>query len=144
MSLLSSTVMKAALAAGGMVLVAVIVVLAIFAARGGEEDSQLLADSMAGQPTEVIVGGGTAMVWATAPDSVSDPRPGGGPDPGLCTLTGQGRPVLVDPNSTDTKALGESTLYPIARVEDYSPPMSVTCSGGSIDHVYVTGSPDPS
>lgn len=82
------------------------------------------------------------MVCATAPDSTSDPRPGGEPDPGPCRLIGQGRPVLVEPDSTDTRVLGESTLYPIAQIEDCSPPMRVACSGGSIDHVYVAGSAD--
>lgn len=132
---LSSTVVKAALAAGGMLLVAIIVVLAILAGRDSGEP-ELLADTMAGQVAPVEVGEGTAMVWVSSSGS-SDPRPGGEPDPGLCTVTGQGNPSLADPDVTDTSMIGETTLYPVAQVEDYVAPMEVVCSGGSIDHVYI-------
>lgn len=46
-------------------------------------------------------------------------------------------PSLADPDTTDTTTIGETTLYPVAQVEDYTAPMKVVCSGGSIDHVYV-------
>ena len=106
---LSSTVVKAALAVGGLILVAVVVVLAVLAGRGSGEP-ELLADAMAGQPTQVQVGEGTAMVWVSSADS-GDPRPGGEPDPGLCTVIGQGQPSLADPDTTDTSTIGETTLY---------------------------------
>lgn len=132
---LSSTVIKAALAAGGMLLVAIVVVLAILAGRDSGEP-ELLADTMAGQVAPVQVGQGTAMVWVAGTGS-GDPRPGSQPDPGLCTVTGQGQPSLVEPDTTDTSTIGETTLYPVAQVEDYIAPMEVICSGGAIDHVYI-------
>lgn len=132
---LSSTIVKAALAVGGLILVAVVVVLAVLAGRGSGEP-ELLADSMAGQATQVQVGDGTAMVWVSGAGP-GDPRPGGEPDPGLCSVTGQGMPSLADPDTTDTSTIGETTLYPVAQVEDYKAPMKVVCSGGSIDHVYI-------
>lgn len=135
MHTLSPALIKVALAAGGMFLVAVVVVLAVLAG-GDSGESELLADSMAGQATEVQVGEGTAMVWVSGSGS-GDPRPSGVPDPGLCAVTGQGMPSLADPDSTDTTTIGETTLYPVAQVEDYTAPMKVVCSGGSIDHVYI-------
>ena len=140
MGTLSSSLIKAAVAAGGLALFAVLVVAVIVATGNSPDDDELLADAFADHPTKVIVGEGTATVWATAPDFRADPRPGGDPDPDLCRVTGEGQPTLVEPDRTDTRDLGDSTLYPIAQVEDYSPPMQVTCSGGSIDHVYVMGS----
>ena len=50
---------------------------------------------------------------------------------------------MGDDAAPDTRSLGDSTLYLVAQVEDYAPPMEVVCSGGNLDHVYVTGSPDP-
>lgn len=132
---LSSTLTKAILAAGGTLLLAVVVVLTVLAGRDSGEP-ELLADAMAGQPTQVLVGDGTAMVWVSGSGS-GDPRPGGEPDPGLCTVTGQGMPVLAEPDTTDTSTIGETPLYPVAQVEDYTAPMKVVCSGGSIDHVYI-------
>lgn len=135
MRTLSPALLKTALAVGGLVLVAVVIVAVILAGRDSGE-SELLADSMAGQDTQVQVGEGTAMVWVSSSGS-GDPRPGGEPDPGLCSVTGQGMPSLADPDTTDTTTIGETTLYPVAQVEDYTAPMKVVCSGGSIDHVYV-------
>ncbi|WP_277453707.1 hypothetical protein [Janibacter sp. DB-40] len=135
MRTLSPTLLKTALAVGGVALVAVVIVAVILAGRDSGE-SELLADSMAGQDTQVQVGEGTAMVWVSSSGS-GDPRPGGEPDPGLCSVTGQGMPSLADPDTTDTTTIGETTLYPVAQVEDYTAPMKVVCSGGSIDHVYV-------
>ncbi|WP_338749357.1 hypothetical protein [Janibacter alittae] len=135
MHALNSTVVKAALAAGGLVLVALVAVLWVLAGRDSGEP-ELLADSMAGQSTQVQVGEGTAMVWVSSSGS-GDPRPGDEPDPGMCSVTGQGMPSLAEPDTTDTSSIGETTLYPVAQVEDYKAPMAVVCSGGSIDHVYV-------
>lgn len=135
MPTLSPTLLKTALAVGGLSLVAVVIVAVILAGRDSGEP-ELLADSMAGQATQVQVGEGTAMVWVSSSGS-GDPRPGGDPDPGLCSVTGQGRPSLADPDTTDTTSIGETTLYPVAQVEDYTAPMKVVCAGGSIDHVYV-------
>ncbi|WEV77358.1 hypothetical protein O9K63_12250 [Janibacter cremeus] len=135
MHTLSPTIVKAALAVGGMILVAVIVVLTVLAGKGSAEP-ELLADSMAGQATRVQVGEGTAVVWVSGSGS-ADPRPGDGPDPGLCSVTGEGMPSLADPDTTDTTTIGGTTLYPVAQVEDYTAPMKVVCSGGSIDHVYL-------
>lgn len=135
MRTLGPTLVKAALAVGGMVLVAVVVAVIALTGKGSGEP-ELLADSMAGQATRVQVGDGTAMVWVSGSGS-GDPRPGGEPDPGLCTVTGQGQPSLADPDTTDTSTIGETTLYPVAQVEDYKAPMKVVCSGGAIDHVYV-------
>lgn len=137
MRTLNPTLVKAALAVGGMVLVAVVVVLAVLASRDSGGEPELLADSMAGQATEVLQDGSASTVWVSGSGS-QDPRPGGAPDPGLCTVTGQGSPALVEPDTTDTTTLGESTLYPVAGVEDYIAPLKVVCSGGDIDHVYVT------
>ena len=136
MQTLSPKIVKTALALGGMVLVALVVVLVLLS-RQGSDEPELLADSMAGQPTEVLEGTGAATVWVAGPES-TDPRPGEQPDPSLCTATGQGAPTLTDPDSTKTMTLGETTLYPVAQVENYVAPLRVTCSGGSLQHVYVT------
>lgn len=134
MRTLSPALLKIALAVGGA-LVAVVIVAVILAGRDSGEP-ELLADSMAGQATQVQVGEGTAMVWVSGSGS-GDPRPGAEPDVGLCSVDGQGMPSLADPDTTDTTTIGETTLYPVAQVEDYTAPMKVVCSGGSIDHVYV-------
>ncbi|NYF98255.1 hypothetical protein [Janibacter cremeus] len=137
MRLISPTLLKAALAIGGLVLVALVIISILLAMRNSGEP-ELLADAMAGQPTQVQVGDGTAMVWVSGSGS-DDPRPGGQPDPELCSVTGEGMPSLAEPGTTDTSTIGETTLYPLAQVEDYKPPMKVICSGGSIDHVYIYG-----
>lgn len=134
---MSPTLVKSALALGGMVLVAVVVLIAILSGKGGSGEPEHLADSMAGQPTTVLEGAGTATVWV-AGSGAGDPRPGGEPDPSLCTTSGGGEAELVDPESTETTTMGETTLYPVARVENYSAPLEVTCSGGSMEHIYVT------
>lgn len=131
---LNSTLAKAALAAGGMILTLVVVLIILAGRDSGEPE--LLADTMAGQVAPVGVGEGTAMVWVSGSGS-GDPRPGGEPDPGLCTVTGQGNPSLAEPDITDTSSIGETTLHPVAQVEGYVAPMEVICSGGSIDHVYI-------
>lgn len=118
-------------------LIALVIISVLLAMRDSGEQ-ELLADTMAGQPAQVLVGDGTAMVWVSGTGS-GDPRPGGEPDPGLCSVTGQGMPSLGDPGTTDTSTIGETTLYPLAQVEDYKAPMKVICSGGSIDHVYIYG-----
>lgn len=135
MHTLSPALLKTAFFVGGAFLVALVVVLVLLATRDSGEP-ELLADTMAGQVAPVGVGEGTAMVWVSSAGS-DDPRPGGEPDPGLCTVTGQGTPALADPDTTDTTTIGETTLYPVAQVEDYVAPMEVVCSGGNIDHVYV-------
>lgn len=135
MNALSPALIKIVLAVGGLLLVAILTVIAILSGRGPSEQD-LLSDATAGQPTLVQVGKGTATVWVAGTGS-DDPRPGGEPDPGLCSVTGEGMPSLTQPDTTDTTTIGETTLYPLAQVEDYTPPTRITCSGGSIDHVYV-------
>lgn len=137
MSSLSPTIVKAVVAVGGLVLLALLVMLVILSGRDSAEPVPL-ADSMAGQPTEVLEGEGTATVWVSGADA-GDPRPGGQPDPGSCTVKGSGAPKLVEPDSSDSTVLGETTLYPIAQVEDFAAPLTVVCSGDSFKHVYVTG-----
>ena len=92
---------------------------------------------MAGQPTEVLEGKGTATVWVAGWES-GDPRPRGQPDPSLCTVTGQGTPKVTTADITETTTSGETTLHPVAQVENYKTPLNVICSGGSVKHVDVT------
>lgn len=109
-------------------------VTACSASSGGEVE--LFADAMAGHALTVQEATGTPMVWVSSEDG-NDPRPGGQPDPSLCSVTGGGTPRLVKPEDTDTARLGDTTLYPVGQLEGFQAPGEVTCSGGGIKHVYV-------
>ncbi|WP_156969690.1 hypothetical protein [Knoellia subterranea] len=125
MKRLTTTVLTIALATG---------IAACSGSSGGEVE--LFADAMAGHALTVQEATGTPMVWVSSEDG-SDPRPGGRPDPSLCSVTGGGTPRLVKPEDTDTARLGDTTLYPVGQLEGFQAPGEVTCSGGEIKHVYV-------
>lgn len=105
------------------------------ACGSGDEGVELLADTVAGQSLTVLESPGTATVWVSSEDG-GDPRPGGRPDPGMCTVSGPGEPRLTEPDQGD-EVLGETTLYAVAQVEDLQPQVSIACDGDGVKHVYV-------
>lgn len=111
--------------------------LAVAMTACGSNDTgvELLADTVAGQTLTVLESPGTATIWVSS-GSGDDPRPGGQPDPGVCTVSGPGTPRLTEPDQGDAM-LGETTLYAVAQVEDLQPQVSITCGGDGIKHVYV-------
>lgn len=133
---LSPTIVKAALAVGVLGLLALVILLFMLRGGGSSGEPALVADAMAGQAVEVVEGDGDATVWVAG--GSSDPRPDGRPDPDMCTAVGGGDPQLVDPKTDEPTTLGGTTLYPVAGIERYSVPLRVTCSGGAVEHVYVT------
>ena len=100
-----------------------------------DEGAELLADTIAGQTLTVLESPGTATIWVSSPDG-SDPRPGGRPDPGLCTVSGPGSPRLTEPQQGNSR-LGDTALYALAQVEDLEPQVSITCRGSGFKHMYV-------
>ena len=105
------------------------------AGTSSDEGVELLADTVAGQTLTVLESPGTATIWVSS-EGAGDPRPGGEPDPGLCTVSGPGTPRLTPPEQGNA-TLGETTLYAVAQVEDLRPQVSITCGGDGIKHVYV-------
>lgn len=111
-------------------------VLAVTACGSSPDDSvELLADTIAGQTLTLVESPGTATIWVSSPDG-SDPRPGGEPDPSVCTVSGPGSPRLTEPRQGERR-LGDTTLYALAQVEDLEPKTSITCRGSGFKHMYV-------
>lgn len=119
----------------GPLLAAALMAVALTACSSNDAGVELLADTLAGHTMTVLESPGTATIWVSSEDG-SDPRPGGQPDPGLCTVSGPGTPRLTEPGQGN-EVLGETTLYALAQVEDLQPQVSITCGGGAIKHVYV-------
>lgn len=119
----------------GVLLGSALLVMAVTACSGNDEGVELLADTLSGQTLTVLESPGTATIWVSS-TSGDDPRPGGEPDPGVCTVSGPGTPRLTEPEQGDEK-LGDTTLYAVAQVEDLQPQVSITCGGDGIRHVYV-------
>ena len=110
--------------------------LAVTACSSSADDGvELLADTIAGQTLTVVESPGTATIWVSSPDG-SDPRPGGEPDPSVCTVSGPGSPRLAEPQQGNTR-LGDTALYALAQVEDLEPQVSITCRGNGFKHMYV-------
>ena len=113
-----------------------LVALAVTACSSSDDEGvELLADTIAGQTLTVLESPGTATIWVSSPDG-TDPRPGGRPDPGLCTVSGPGSPRLTEPQQGDSR-LGDTALYALAQVEDLEPQVSITCRGNGFKHMYV-------
>ena len=119
----------------GALLGTALMMVAVTACGGNEEGVELLADTLAGQTLTVLESPGTATIWVSSDDG-SDPRPGGEPDPGLCTVSGPGTPRLTEPEQGN-EVLGETRLYALAQVEALQPQVSITCGGNGMKHVYV-------
>lgn len=119
----------------GALLGTALLMVAMTACGSNDEGVELLADTLAGQTLTVLESPGTATIWVSSDDG-SDPRPGGEPDPGLCTVSGPGTPRLTEPEQGN-EMLGETRLYALAQVEDLQPQVSITCGGTGFKHVYV-------
>ena len=119
----------------GALLGSALLLMAMTACGSNDEGVELLADTVASQTLTVLESPGTATIWVSSDDG-SDPRPGGEPDPGLCTVSGPGTPQLTDPEQGD-ETLGSTTLYAVAQVDDLQPQVSITCGGDGIKHVPV-------
>lgn len=119
----------------GALLGSALLAVAMTACGSNDEGVELLADTVAGQTLTVLESPGTATIWVSS-ESGDDPRPGGEPDPGLCSVSGPGTPRLTEPEQGD-ETLGGTTLYALAQVEDLQPQVSITCGGDGIKHVYV-------
>ena len=119
----------------GALLGSALLAMAVTACSGNDEGVELLADTLSGQTLTVLESPGTATIWVSS-TSGGDPRPGGEPDPRVCTVSGPGTPRLTEPEQGDEK-LGDTTLYAVAQVEDLQPQVSITCGGDGIKHVYV-------
>jgi hypothetical protein len=113
----------------------VLLVASLSACSSDEQGVELLADTIAGQTLTVLESPGTATIWVSSPDG-SDPRPGGEPDPGLCTVSGPGTPRLTEPRQGN-EVLGDTRLYALAQVEELQPQVSISCTGAGFKHVYV-------
>lgn len=123
-----SAVFWAALAAGGLVLV-VLIAISLMDRR---EEPLLLADGMPGHQLEVQEGADEVVVWVSSSDG-SDPTPEEGAQ-AMCTLSGTG---TLEETDTEQSVIGETTLYPVARITDLDPPVQVACEGSGVQHVYV-------
>lgn len=119
----------------GALLGTALFVVAMTACGTSDEGVELLADTVAGETLTVLESPGTATIWVSS-EGGGDPRPGGEPDPGVCSVSGPGTPRLTQPEQGD-ETLGSTTLYAVAQVEDLQPQVSITCGGDGIKHVYV-------
>ena len=124
------------LTAGKAIGLSAVLALTLSACGGASDDGvDLLADTIAGQTLTVVESEGAPTIWVSS-ESGADPRPGGKPDPSLCTVSGTSSPKLVAPTEGNAK-LGETTLYAVAQIEDLRPPADISCSGAGFKHVYV-------
>lgn len=111
------------LAFGGVVLLA-IALLSSPREEGGS--FQLLASAQAGGELEIREAPGPVTIYVSG---------AGGVGPQACSVTEPADARIVPAAASDTR-IGETRLYAVGTLEDFSPPGAVTCSAAGVADIY--------